>query len=410
VRRVVGDRRRSTALFVAVAVVALVGYPGSAMAVVLPPLTASGPAASTLTPLDARVDAGDGTPLARYLSTSGVPHIDVADVRVLRRGLGWDPGDPNSINDSWRTATDTVWDQIASENPGAVFATGDMVQGFWGVDDDDTGIFGPVDTFRHREAAVEAAGNAYEGTLRRTYADHGLTVYPGMGDHEMGGLDRDGQSAPSTFRARALSSWLSTWSRNFNRAPYYHVMLPGGVELWTLRPFRRDPDGGVSATIGRDQRRWLQQSLAASTARWKIVQSEIPPYSSPGFVGQHTSGTHLLNADQVYDILARNNVDLMLCGEFHDVNALQVDGVPGIIHGGAQASVNYLVLDVYADHLQVTLKRMSGTTDRTSLLWQTSARNRPAAKIEMTPGAVVAGDMTITHDGATAADGDLVLR
>jgi hypothetical protein len=100
----------------------------------------------------------------------------------------------------------------------------------------------------------------------------------------------------------------------------------------------------------------------------------------------------------------------MLCGEFHDVNALQVDGVPGIIHGGAQASVNYLVLDVYADHLQVTLKRMSGTTDRTSLLWQTSARNRPAAKIEMTPGAVVAGDMTITHDGATAADGDLVLR
>lgn len=383
----------------------------TAMAVVLPPLTASGiPSASTPALADASVDAGDGTPLARYVSTSGVPHIDVADVRVLRRGLGWDPGDPNGINASWRTAIDTVWNQIASESPAAVFATGDMVQGFWGVDDDHTGIFGPVDTFRHREAAVVAAGNAYEGTLRRTYAHHGLVVYPGMGDHEMGGLDHDGESPPSIFRARALSSWVSTWSRNFNRSPHYHVALPGGVELWTLKPFRQDPDGGVSSTIGRGQRRWLQHSLAASTARWKIVQSEIPPYSSPGFVGQHTSATHLLNADQVYDILARNNVDLMLSAEFHDVDALQVDGVPEIIHGGAQASVNYLVMDVYADHIHVTLKRMSGTTDRTTLLWQPSAENRPAANIQITPGAVVTGDMTITHDGATAATGDLVLQ
>jgi Calcineurin-like phosphoesterase len=381
------------------------------MAVVLPPLAASGlSSVSTLAPADAKVDAPDATPLARYVSTSGVPHIDVANVRVLRRGVGWDPGDPNGINADWRAAIDTVWNQIASENPRAVFATGDMVQGYWGVDDDNTGIFGPVDTFLHRKAAVVAAGDAYEGTLRRTYAHHGLVVYPGMGDHEMGGLDHDGESPPSTFRARALSSWVSTWSRNFNSSPYYHVTLAGGVELWTLKPFRRDPDGGVSSTIGRGQRRWLQQSLAASNARWKIVQSEIPPYSSIGFTGQHTSATHLLNADQVYSILARNNVDLMLCAEFHDVDALQVSGVPEIIHGGAQANPNYLVLDVYADHLQVTSKQMSGTTDRTTLLWQPSDANRPAAAVQIAPGAVEAGHLTITHDGATAADGDLVLR
>src|SRR5690242_21105151 len=53
------------------------------------------------------------TPLATFVSTSGITHADVADVAFLRAGHGWDPGDPNGITDEWRSAVDTAWDQIA---------------------------------------------------------------------------------------------------------------------------------------------------------------------------------------------------------------------------------------------------------------------------------------------------------
>ena len=69
-------------------------------------------------------------PRAVYVSTSGIAHGDIADVKRLRAGRGWDPGDPNSINADWRAALDTVWDQIAAEDAVGVFATGDMVQGY----------------------------------------------------------------------------------------------------------------------------------------------------------------------------------------------------------------------------------------------------------------------------------------
>jgi hypothetical protein len=362
---------------------------------------------------DVRSATADGAPLARYVSTSGVTHDDIADLSVLRAGRGWQPGDRNSIDAEWQSAVDTVWDQVASEDPDGVFVTGDMVQGFWGVDVDHTGIFGPTRTYRQKVRAVAAAGDAYEGTLRRTYAEHHLTVYPGMGDHEMGGLDHDGFVPASHFQARALAAWTSTWSRNFARPTYYQVSLPGDVALWTIQPFHKNLRGDVVATIGRAQLRWLRTSLAQSTAEWKIVQTEIPPYASKGFAGYHTSGTTLHNAKAFYDVLADGDVDLLLGAEFHEVDALQRRGVPEIIHGGALAggTMNYLTVDVYDDHLQVTLKRMEQiTVGSTETLWTASNRHPTPAEIHVEPGATVSGAMTVTHDGATAASGDLTLR
>jgi hypothetical protein len=202
-----GVLRMRMALLVAAAVV------GAGVAVLRPASVSDEQAVATSV-------AGSATrPLAVYVSTSGIPHADVADVERLRAGKGWNPGDPNGTNRFWRRAIDHVWHEIAAQQPNAVFATGDMVRGYWGVDVSHTGIFGPVRTFAQRAAAVRHAGNAYEGTLRRTYARHRLTVYPSMGDHEMGGLPGSGRLRRGTFRARALRAWVSTWSRNFHRPP-----------------------------------------------------------------------------------------------------------------------------------------------------------------------------------------------
>jgi hypothetical protein len=397
-------RRRASGHHLARAVAAAVAAAGL---VAVPALTASS---------SDRLGGGSGTaaaagPMATFVSTSGLTHTDIADVATLRAGVGWDPGDPNSLDDDWVTAMDTVWDQLASEDPDAVLATGDMVGGFWGVDRDGTGIFGPVDTLQHKAQAVIHAGHAYESTVRDEAAAHGLVLYPGMGDHEMGNFGTRGVLSPDRFPAQAHWAWVRAWTDVFGRRPYYHVTLPGSVELWTLQPFHQSADGSVSAVIGRAQRRWLTKSLDASTARWKIVQSEIPPYSSPGFTGFSTSGTHLLNAGQVYRLLARHGVDLLLCAEFHEVDALQRQGLPEIIHGGAlgRGRVNYLTIDVYRQTLRITLSRMAqAAVDKTETLWMPSQRNRPALHITMPSGATVTGHLTVSHDGITSADGELV--
>jgi hypothetical protein len=234
-----------------------------------------------------------------------------------------------------------------------------------------------------------------------------------MGDHEIGGFTTTGRMDPHSFEARAHSAWVSTWQNVFGHRAHYRVRLRGSVELWTLAPFTRIADGAVVAAIGPDQLRWLRRTLDASTARWKIVQSELPPYSSPGFHGWHTSQTHLHNARQLYRLLAHHGADLMLCAEFHAVDALQKLGLPEIIHGGTLASgrVNYLRIAVYRDELKLTLLKMaSGTVDHTQTLWSPSRRSRPPRHITMTRGVSVAGHMTVTHDGATSSRGELRLR
>jgi len=348
-------------------------------------------------------------PQAVYVSTSGIAHGDIANVKRLRAGRGWDPGDPNSINADWRSALDTVWDQIAGEDADGVLATGDMVQGYWGIDLDHTGIFGPVDTFAHKKAAVVNAGKAYEGHLRREWSAHGLTVYPGMGDHEIGDLNNAGHTSAQAFKSKALGSWLHVWEGTMGRPSYYHVRIPGSVELWTLQPFHKT-DQGVDAEIGPTQMRWLRRSLGRSTATWKVVQTEIPPYG--GENSDHSSRTTLHNADALYGVLARAGVDLVLSAEFHEVNAVQKRGIPEIIHGGRMQSgtVNYLVLGVYADRLDITLKRMArATMDGSQRLWAPGGQ-RPPLHIQMSSGATVAGHMTVTHQGVTEATGDLVLQ
>ncbi len=229
-----GPRQRGRALTRWAAAIAVSGGLVAALALPAPPLPGAGRAAGA---------AAASGPLAVYVSTSGIAHNDIADVATLRAGQGWDPGDPNSIDSDWSSALDTVWSQVASVHPDAVFAQGDMVGGFWGVDPDNTGIFGPVDTFQHREQAVVNAGLAYEGHVRDEFQSHGLVAYPGMGDHEIGGFAHAGLIAADSFKAQAHGAWVKAWRETFHHRPYYHVDLPGSVELWTLAPFRRLPDG-----------------------------------------------------------------------------------------------------------------------------------------------------------------------
>ena len=76
-----------------------------------------------------------------------MPDFLNADIGETRASSRCEPGDPNSINDSYGLALDVVLNEVQAEAPSSVLVAGDLVEGHWGVDVENTGIFGPTGTF-----------------------------------------------------------------------------------------------------------------------------------------------------------------------------------------------------------------------------------------------------------------------
>jgi 3',5'-cyclic AMP phosphodiesterase CpdA len=131
---------------------------------------------------------GAAQPSLTLVSIPDFVNADVGDVRGIRRpgDLGWDLGDPNSINDHYRNTLNVVLNQVASENPDAVLVAGDEVMGHWGEDTSHTGIFGPVNTYQHQKQVLRNAGRFYYGQWKDRFAQRGIKVYPAVGDHDIG--------------------------------------------------------------------------------------------------------------------------------------------------------------------------------------------------------------------------------
>ena len=355
-----------------------------------------------------------GEPDATFVSTSGIPHHDIGDLRASRY---WRKGMRNGINRSWRRALDTTIGQIAAEQPDAVFHTGDMVSGRWGIDVDGTGIFGPVGTLAQKRRAIKRAAALYYGQNKRRWADHGLDPYFGVGDHEVGDMPSSGVFGPKRLQSRAAPTWRNAWARAFTddgdryawHPPYgqhrktaYATMIGNDVGFVSLDPFARRDDG-MHARIGTVQMRWLDETLRdlrQRGARHLLVQCETPALGPNR--GSRSSRLVLENGAQLWRLLDRRGVDVLLTSEFHEVTT-RTDGgeTPVQVVHGAQlyhATANYLVIRTFHDRIELELKRMTGKkTGRRR--FPTVNRPRPIDGIRMYRGAQVVGTMTIHRDG-----------
>ncbi|HSK91674.1 MAG TPA: hypothetical protein VK875_10205 [Euzebyales bacterium] len=354
----------------------------------------------------ASVTPAAGVRQQRFISTSGIPHHDVA--------AGYGHG-VRSMGRRWRVAIDTAIGQIASENPDEVLHGGDMVGGRWGQDVDrpKAGVFGPTGTHKQRIAALRAAGDFYYRQNKRWWARHGLDPHFGIGDHEYGDL---GPPKPE-FNARAVPAWRDVWSRHFvagrgylrpasgqHAKTAYATMLEGGrVGLVSLDPVAR-VDGVVRARIGRAQMAWLDEvldDLRSRGADFLIVQSEIPARGPNRAVA--SSRMLLENGDALWDLLAAHGVDLLLSGEFHDMTTHTNDGRTPVqvVHGGQlyRGTVSYLRIDVHEDRLTLRLRAMDGTRDTASPQVWAPSRFRARRDVRLRPGVRDAGTMTIWSDG-----------
>ncbi len=101
---------------------------------------------------------------------------------------------------------------------------------------------------------------------------------------------------------------------------YYYDVRWGPVHLFVLDSMDQQPDGNTSDSA---QAFWLQESMTASDAPWKIVVSHRPPYSS----GHHGPEEHMRWPFQEWGASA------VLSGNDHNYERIMVDGLPYFVNG-----------------------------------------------------------------------------
>jgi Calcineurin-like phosphoesterase len=371
--------------------------------------------ATMLSQLNSRAAAAEA-PLATFVSMPDFLNADVADVRDRP---AWRPGMPNSINNSYRRAIDVVLDEVESENPDAVFIAGDLVQGHWGSDVDATGIFGPVDTFAQQLRAVTHAGRCYYGQWAERFSQRGLTVYPAIGDHEIG----DNPWPVGEFKYRAFSTFKAVWAEHFTLdangkniypirpegTPFedtaYAVRLTPTVALITVDVFSKWSNG-VHNTVSEGQIAWAEQTildLRADGVQHIWFQGHVPCYVPVRTFASSNLQMEDHQHSSFWRLLRRHEdvVDFYLNGEVHDMTCYTDGRLAQISHGSlvAHGHENYLLIQVYADRIELTLKQFTGRIlDNKDRLWGITNKRGPL-KVEFDRGTRVVGTMTVANTG-----------
>jgi hypothetical protein len=144
------------------------------------------------------------------------------------------------------------------------------------------------------------------------YSPLGITFYPSLGNHEW--YSDDGAVAEITYRS-------PTWKFP---APYYSFTA-GPVQFFALD----------TTEISEEQVLWLDRSLKASTARWKVVYGHHPVFAPER---DASSGLYLKYMQARLWPVIRGRVDAYLCGHQHAMAHLSpVEGVHLFMSGGGGA-------------------------------------------------------------------------
>jgi tartrate-resistant acid phosphatase type 5 len=146
------------------------------------------------------------------------------------------------------------------------------------------------------------------------YGPLGITFYPALGNHEW--YSDDGAAAELAYRS-------ATWRFP---APYY-TFTAGPVQFFAID----------TTEISEAEVLWLDQAIAASTARWKVVYGHHPIFAPERSA---KAGTYLSYMQARLWPLLRNRVDAYLCGHQHAMAHMDPrDGVHFFMSGGGGAAL-----------------------------------------------------------------------
>ena len=349
----------------------------------------------------------------RFVSTPDLFNVDVGD--LTRYDADYDG--PNSWNADWSAAVDGFFGALVDETPEFVAVAGDLVMARWFQDGTTDGVFGPKlgeDGYGTRdlateEARVRAAAEFYFGEFRRFFEENGLTPYIATGDHELGddyswtsgnqtddfGKTYGRETVPEHREVLAelfmdplfadTPEGLAAESVTYNGRP------AGGEQAGTAYAIRHrnlllvsvdvfqqgDPSSAVAQTVTGEQLTWLEDTLAMASADPDIdhivVQAHTPVLQP---VDTRVSGNLKLaggTGSAFWQALKTHGVDLYLTGEVHDVTVSResggspvqiahggILGFPNAVSrvGGRGNFISYLVAEVSADRIDLTIKKI----------------------------------------------------
>jgi 3',5'-cyclic AMP phosphodiesterase CpdA len=353
---------------------------------------------------------------------AAAPDFINQDVGDVRSEPGWDPGDPNSWSGRLWHATNLFLNEIATARPDSVLVPGDLVEGHWGRDKLDTGIFGPVTTPAEQRRALVRAAELYYGAYADRFASRGLTLHAALGDHDIGDNPWDDSDPDTTAKRRMVPLFKREFARHFTQRPdgsprypdrpvgtpyadtAYATRLTPDLLLVSLDEFRRTADDVEFEVVG-GQLRWLRGVLADARrdhVRWVVVQGHNP-ILTPVRTRSSSGGSMAGGPDTaLWRTMVHGGVDLYLAGEVHNTTMRQADGITQITTGGLMytGDATYMLARVYRDRMTFEVHEFDGRQDpEHSELWQTTGyRTRGETRYPDVPSGI-AGSMTLTVDG-----------
>ena len=276
------------------------------------------------------VSAADNTPPWKFVMLADFLNQDI------------DYPDPN-----WDPVLDYVLSNVAKEDPEFVGVVGDLVNGYW---------------FAGGPYAVRRNGSRYYGAWNARMRAHGLTnVHAAIGDHELG-------DNPWTARKRSLlghfrASFASELGVPPNRAlgagSLAYSVRHKNLQLVAIDPFEQHrPGGPVAIGVTGKQLAWLRRQMRTDAAHMVVMGH------TPVLAASHQRFTSSLRVpggggSALWDVLSRGGTDLYVAGEFHDTSAALKGGTTQVVTGslpGVTEEVNYLVVTVHPDRLELALR------------------------------------------------------
>lgn len=296
----------------------------------------------------------------------------------------------------WEEALGTILESVKSEKPDFLVVAGDLVMGEWHDTKDRPGIPG----------ILHFAERYYPAWKARLEA-HGLRWYAALGDHELG---------DNPWRYPQALEYVAAYKQAFRD----HLGMPlngpdhmkGTAFHWchknvlfiSVDVFEEGSSnqGKIRAGVTGRQLAWMERVIEEHPEVDHVVVMGHAPCLGP--VRMWSSSGLMIEGRRNSDFwqaLKRHRVALYLCGEVHAITCTERDGVQQIAHGGLvgyNTRTNFLVVDVFPDRLELTLKEIDMIPSGQKL-WQPH-NNRPLERVDITPemkerGFIPVGKLTI---------------
>lgn len=388
-----------------------------------------------------------------FVSSPDFTNSDTGDLSGAITGVpassGWDGGQ-NATTAEIEDSFLAFFQSMTSEAPDLFLVAGDLVEGEWFKDGAARQLLGPVDSDANRELAfIEGSYYFYGHYQNAWFQANGLRVIGCVGDHELGDNDWPINGANSklipTMR-NEFSRWftrfpLGQWSsytpqgRPDRSAPDFSdtpapliypdrpVGSPHEQTAFAIRhkdtliisldvfqhtdPFTEIYPYGITVKpeLEAGQLTWVQNLLAeaeADPAIRHIVTQSHTPILQPVLTTQSSGMTYAEGeSSELFQAMAARGVDLHFAGEVHDIAASSHMGVQQIVHGVPPFSrkLNYLLVRVFPDKLECTIKTGRQSRDTSVPLWQPVSGDNRAGFAEMRELFKPGGQIVIDKSG-----------